>query len=336
MKKLLQELIVNKLLVIGGSGFIGTNLVEHCAAQGYEVLNFDLCPPMNPLQQEYWIVGDVLNLGRLTELVVSFQPDFIVDLAARTDVDENTSVDLGYKINIAGPANIIRVASKSKSLKRIVFTSTQYVVRPGRVTEVEEYYDPHTVYGQSKVEMEKLVRRSPIPCAWTLVRPTNVWGPWHMRYRRQLFRVMRLRGYLHPAGIDCVKSYAYVGNVVCQIEKILRRPQYLVDRRVFYVGDSPINLRDWVNAFSVALTGSEVRSIDYKYLKPIAMFGDFCGRYAGIEFPLTTSRLCNMVEDYLTPMEKTFRTLGEPAISLEEGVDQTVRWLNQKIRNGDR
>jgi len=49
----------------------------------------------------------------------------------------------------------------------------------------------------------------------------------------------------------------------------------------------------------------------------------------GKSFPLTTSRFKNMTSDYVTPMDKTFETFGEPPWSLEQGVDQTLQWLKQ-------
>lgn len=52
-------------------------------------------------------------------------------------------------------------------------------------------------------------------------------------------------------------------------------------------------------------------------------------RKYGKSFPLTSSRYRNMISDYLTPMDKTLDVLGEPPNSLNEGVRQSVDWLEQ-------
>jgi GlcNAc-P-P-Und epimerase len=49
-----------------------------------------------------------------------------------------------------------------------------------------------------------------------------------------------------------------------------------------------------------------------------------------IEFPLTSSRVHSMTQNYLTPMDKTFKTFGAPPCSLMQGVEKTVCWLDEQ------
>ena len=81
------------------------------------------------------------------------------------------------------------------SVERSIITSTQFVCGPGRVPQNETDYFPATIYGQSKVITEQLTRAADLPSCWTIIRPTNVWGPWHMRYRREFWRVLE-RGFI--------------------------------------------------------------------------------------------------------------------------------------------
>jgi nucleoside-diphosphate-sugar epimerase len=192
----------------------------------------------------------------------------------------------------------------------------------------DEDYDPHTVYGESKVRMERLIRHSEIPCPWSIIRPTNVWGPWHMRYRRQFFKVLKMGLYFHPGGKDCVKSYAFVGNVVDQICRIIDAPASDVNGKTFNVGDAPVPLLDWVNAFAIALSGRKARVIPSDVVYGLAKIGDAISAVTGRRFLITTSRYNSMTEDYPTPMDKTFDVLGMPRYSLNEGVRLTVEWLD--------
>ncbi|KUI26090.1 hypothetical protein AU195_14010 [Mycobacterium sp. IS-1496] len=208
----------------------------------------------------------------------------------------------------------------------MIFVSTQYVTGPARLPEHDDDYFPHTVYGESKVITERLVKEAGLDCVWTLVRPTNIWGPWHARYRREAWRVIMKGLYLHPGGRPVVRSYGFVGNIAWQMKQILTAPSEAVDRQVFYLGDRPIDIYLWVNTFSLALRGKPARRMPRGVIAPIGRFGDLLGRF-GKSFPLTTSRYNNMISDYPTPMEKTFEVLGEPPYSLQHGVNRTVEWL---------
>lgn len=318
---------IRKILITGGSGFIGTNLIGRMLAEDYILLNIDKSPPLNPDHQGLWRRQDILDRNGLFSIFSDFMPDAVIDLAARADCDENTTVEEGYQGNIDGAANIIEATKKYSSVARVIFTSTQYVKRPGPLPRNAEDYDPHTVYGESKIKMEKLIRSSDIPCAWTIIRPTNVWGPWHMRYRAQFLKILKMGLYFHPGSRCCVKSYAYVGNVAEQILAILDAPEAAIDRKTFYVGDEPLALIDWVNAFSREINGKNVKVVPNAVVYTLARAGDIISKVSGKSFPITTSRYNSMIEDYLTPMNDTFKVLGKPRLSLDEGVKETVKWL---------
>lgn len=320
---------VRKILITGGSGFIGTNLIGRMLAEEYTLLNVDKCPPLNPDHQRIWRRQDILDRDGLFSIFSDFMPDAVIDLAARTDCDENTTVEEGYQGNITGAANVIEATKEFSSVLRVIFTSTQYVKRPGQLPKNAEDYDPHTVYGESKVRMERFIRLSNIPCAWTIIRPTNVWGPWHLRYRAQFLKILKMGLYFHPGGRCCTKSYAYVGNVAEQILAILSAPVAAVDRNIFYVGDEPIALIDWVNAFSREITGKNVKVVPKAVVHTLARAGDIISKVSGKSFPITTARYNSMTEDYLTPMKDTFKVLGRPRYSLDEGVKETLKWLTE-------
>jgi GlcNAc-P-P-Und epimerase len=317
-----------RLLVTGASGFIGTNYIEFCSRQDCELLNVDIQKPMNPRHEKFWKKGDIMNPAELEAIFFEFQPTHVVHMAARAECDETTTVEEGYSVNTKGTQNVLDAIKKTPSIERVIIVSTQYVAGPGRLPEGDEDYFPHTVYGQSKVITEQLTRKAELNCIWTLVRPTNIWGPWHDRYRREAWRVIQKGMYLHPGGKPVVRSYGYVGNIVWQMDQIFKAPKDAVNRQVFYVGDRPIDIFEWVDAFSMALKGKPARKVPRFVLAPIGLIGDFLGK-CGKTFPLTSSRFRSMISDYLTPMEKTFETFGDPPYSLEQGVEASVEWLNR-------
>ena len=316
-----------KILITGGSGFIGTNLIESLRSTNSTLLNLDIRPPLNPAHATHWKFQDILVKEALCEAFRTFQPDHVIHLAARADCDENTTVEEGYRANTEGTSNVIAAIQSCPSVSRTVITSTQYVHGPGHLPTDDEDYEPHTVYGQSKVLTEKITRQANLSCTWTIIRPTNVWGPWHLRYRREFLRVLRTGLYLHPGGAACIKSYAYVGNVVNQIRGILEAPIKDVSGATLYVGDNPLALLDWVNAFSLALLKKKTPVIPRSAMIVLAKMGDIISSMTGKPFLITTSRYQSMVQDYNTPMQNTFAILGPVRHSLDDGVRLTLEWL---------
>lgn len=314
-----------RLLVTGGSGFIGTNLIERAALHPeYVIRSVDQKDPVDRTQAPLFSRVDLLDEAALTAELMSFQPTDVVHLAGRTDM-LGSSVD-DYKANHVGTKNLLEAIRKTGTVERAVFTSSQFVVGPGKMPVDDLDFRPHTIYGESKVLSEKVVREENPAYTWTIVRPTNIWGKWHPRYPYEFWKVLQQGRYLHPAGRPVTRCYGYVGNVAEQILTILNKPAAQVNGRVFYVGDAPIELLDWTNAFSVALTGKPVRKVPYGVLAGIARFGDLVVK-AGGKFPLFSSRLASMTENYVTPMEPTFAVLGRPSMTMQQGVNETVQWL---------
>ncbi len=315
------------VLVTGGSGFIGINLVDRLIAEGYQVTNFDKASPAKGEHCAYWTPVDILDAGSLDTAIAAAQATIVIHLAARHDTDGKQLAD--YTMNTDGVANVLAALKKLPTIRRFVATSTQFVVGPGPLPAHDLDFRPHTVYGESKVIGEQLVRKAELACTWTIIRPTNLWGPWHPRYPREFWRVLKRGLYVHPGRSPVIRCYGYVENIVDQIVKIISAPPEIVDRRVFYVGDQPLNVLDWANAFSRALRGREVRIVPRALFRGIAVAGDLANRF-GVKIPITSSRFQTMTVDYLAPMAPTFEALGHPRISLSEGVERTVRWLRQQ------
>jgi nucleoside-diphosphate-sugar epimerase len=318
---------VKRVIVTGGSGFIGTHLITCLLEQGHQVLNLDKSEPLNRSLSSLHHQVDILDATAVRAAFDSFCPQWLFHLAARTDCDETTTVEGGYAANSAGSINVLAAAAASQGLERVLVTSSQYVCRPGHEPSGDEDYCPHTVYGWSKVETERAVRRASLSCPWVIVRPTNVWGPWHMRYRRQVWRAIRRGFYLHPGGPPIIRSYGYAGNVARQMIGIMMAEAPTVRGRVFYVGDPPRDLREWVNGFSFALRGRPVTVVPRPLLRTVGLMGDVISNLSGREFLIHSSRYRSMVTCEMAPMAATYALLGPSPISFDQAVGETVLWL---------
>jgi nucleoside-diphosphate-sugar epimerase len=320
-----------RLLVTGGSGFIGTHLVDRALELGHTVLNLDIKRPFVDAHAVYWKHADIMDKKALDVATREFEPAWVVHLAARTDCDENTTVEQGYQVNTRGTRNMLTAAAACPTVERLLMTSTQYVFNKGaNVPDHDRDFHPVTVYGQSKVTAEEVTRGLDPALTWTIVRPTNVWGPWHLRQRANFFFAIQNGIYIHPSCESVKRSYGYAGNVVHQMFELLTAPREPVHRRVFYLGDEPIELLDWVNAFSLRLRGKPVRVAPYRVIRALARIGDGISRMTKRPFLITSTRFQSMTQHYVVPMKPTFDIVGPPRFTLHQGVDATVSWLRQQ------
>lgn len=114
-----------KIVVIGGSGFLGSHVADKLTQAGHKVTIFDNKKSQWISKNQKMVVGDVLNLGDLDKVIS--QCDVVYNFAAISDIDEaENKPQITANINIIGTLNILELCKKYK-IKRIMFASTIYV-----------------------------------------------------------------------------------------------------------------------------------------------------------------------------------------------------------------
>lgn len=317
------------IFITGASGFIGTNLIELLEKHNCSIFNFDKTKPLNSNHAKYWVQGNLLQKNTIIEAFEKFKPTIVIHLAARTDTFSNNIED--YIDNTKGTENLIECINQFDCIKRVVITSTQYVYKSNQIPfpQHDEDYKPHTTYGESKVITEKITRNANLKCSWTIVRPANIWGPWHMRYPQELWKMIDKGYYIHATKKEVIRTYGYVKNVCHQIIKIVEAPIENIHTKTFYLGDSPIDSYIWLNEISHQLRNKNITRIpSFLFVLP-AKIGDLLVKI-GIKFPFYSSRFKNMIEDYYAPTNHTISVFGVSHSDMKENVKETINWIKEE------
>ena len=320
-----------KILVTGGSGFIGTNYMEFLLKNGQpEFINLDIVPPRNPAHKDFWRKCDLLDASNLKKIIKDFSPTHIVHLAAKTGVSE-TKLS-AFAVNIEGVENLLSALKEVPSIKRVIFTSSLLVCKMGYMPKNDTDYKPSTLYGLSKVKMEEIIRaQKDLPYIWTIIRPISIWGPWFDEPYKNMFKSIKQDWYFHIGSGHYRRSMGYVENTVHQIHQLLLAPAEKVDRKTFYLGDtSPIDLYDFANEIQRLLGARKIWHMPLWIAKSAAKIGDILKKLGWENVPLTSFRLNNILTEYIFDLRSFMEITGPPPYDFKEGIERTIQWM-QKV-----
>lgn len=150
------------ILVTGGAGYIGSHACKALARAGYTPIAFD-----NLVYGHRWSVqwgpleeGDILDRGRLEEVLKKYKPAAVMHFAAYAYVGESVeNPGKYYRNNVAGTVNLLE-ALRDNDIKKLIFSSTcaTYGVPERNPIPEDHPQDPINPYGASKLMIERVLR----------------------------------------------------------------------------------------------------------------------------------------------------------------------------------
>jgi UDP-glucose 4-epimerase len=174
-----------KILVTGGAGFIGSNVVDAYIAAGHQVAvldNFSTGREGNVNRAAEVHHVDVREKGEVANVVASFRPDVVNHHAAQAEVPKSVA-DPAYDahINILGGLNLLK-ACVDNSVRKFIFSSTGGALygEPDVVPADEDHpVRPLSPYGTSKYAFEQYLGtfQRTFGLNYTVLRYANVYGP---------------------------------------------------------------------------------------------------------------------------------------------------------------
>jgi dTDP-glucose 4,6-dehydratase len=239
-----------KILVTGGAGFIGSNLVRHIlAATPHRVLNVDVLTyagnpasladlAANPRYE--FAHADICDPVALPPLFARFKPDWVMHLAAESHVDRSIDGPGGFiQTNIGGTFNLLQAArayyetipAAARERFRFLHVSTDEVYgtlgTEGRFTETTPY-DPHSPYSASKAASDHLARawRDTYGLPVLVTNCSNNYGPF--QFPEKLIPVVILKAMrgdsipVYGKG-ENIRDWLYVGDHIEALLTVLAK-----------------------------------------------------------------------------------------------------------------
>ena len=240
---------MNRIVAVtGGSGFIGTHVVDALLEAGCTVRVLDPKPPHRADAE--WVPVDVLDTNGLSEAVAG--SDVIFHLAAIADVnDVIADPTLAIQVNTLGTARVLEAARIAEA-GRVVLASTVWVYAATTGDEVDEdtLFDPNTdrhLYVTSKVAAEMACRdyHTLYGRPYTILRYGIPYGP-RMRDNCVVAAFMKRRMRGEPLRIDGdgsqQRSFVYVEDLAQAHVKALS--DVAVNRTYNVEGAVPVSIRE--------------------------------------------------------------------------------------------
>lgn len=332
---------LGRVLVTGGSGFVGCNFVKTLLQQGYKVRSFDLAPSPLPAQENLEIIqGNICDQDLVRKAVQGI--DTIFHTAAIIELKGGKAVtkeyrDRSYAINVEGTKNLLRFAQEA-GVKRFVYTASNSVVIGGVPIANGNEELPYTerfndLYTETKVVAEKWVleqngKNGTLTCS---IRPSGIWGAGDQTMFKHMFTQM-IGGLLKArVGMGQAKlDNSYVHNLI--------HGQILAAKHLVEGGTSPgqayfINDGDPVNMFDFSRPVVEAVGHPFPTIKvPAPLVKATMAAWQALHFkfgiqeppvpPLAIERIA--IDNYFS-IDKAKRDLGyEPPYTTEQGMKECL------------
>ena len=308
---------MDRVLVTGGSGFIGSNVIEELM-KSFKVVNLDLKPSKNSEIEQ--MIGDIRDKELVEKAVENC--DIIIHLAAQVSVP--LSIDYPQKtfdINVQGTQNIIDAAHKF-GIKRLIIASSAAVY--GEVSDLplkeESAGQCLSPYAQSKWENETqimLAREKGLEAI--ALRFFNVYGPGQSTdgaYAAVIPKFVEMlttgkQPIVHGDGLQS-RDFIHVKDLVRAIESLLECNWKLVDDHTYNLASQSqttiLELIELINSSIVKITPNfNIAEPNFEQSRK----GDIIHSYADI------SKISNTLN-------------WDPSIEISQGIEELVRMsLNQ-------
>jgi nucleoside-diphosphate-sugar epimerase len=321
-----------RLLVTGGTGFIGSHLAEHGRRLGAEVVVLGLTDrPEERANVELLrgqgvevVSGSITDTDLCGQAVRGATHVFHLAVAMR---EGGRSDQFFESVNLEGTRHLLQ-ASAAAGVRRFVYCSTIgiYGHRAPGITREDSRLAPGNIYERTKVAAERLVREvgASRSLPYTILRPADVYGPRDQRLLKLFKGVSAGRFPLFGSGKGR-RHMIYVDDVVSGFFRACERDQALGESFIL-AGPQACTLEELVAEIQRA-TGSRRYGVRLP-LRPmlgVAAVVEDVSRVLGVDPPIYRRRMDFFWSDSEFDTSRARRALDwAPRVDLPEGIRRTL------------
>ena len=322
-----------KVLVTGGSGFLGSHVAEQLSTAGHEVValvrkssNRKFLSTLKNVELAEGSVEDRASIDRAMKGV-----DAVVHSAGLVKARTEAAF---FECNTQGTVNLLEAArAHAPGLKRFVHVSSLEACGPsldGRPVPLDQEH-PVTAYGRSKLAAEKevIARKDELPVV--VLRPAAIYGPRDVEIL-EAFRAARKRQY--PVIGDGTMLGCYTYGPDCARACVQAIDADIPSGGVYFVDDGePLPMaRAMGELLHEALgTAPLVRfGVPFPVLRLASLGVEAYGKVRGKAVMLTREKVKMLSHHWVCESQKTREDLKwTPEVSFPEGVRLTARWYQE-------
>jgi UDP-glucose 4-epimerase len=250
--------VKQQILVTGGSGFIGTYIIEQLIEAGYGIVSFDLykTAPATPagwlvkkIEKQFTFVrGDITDFYGLMRAAQEHNIIGIVHTGALTDVELlKDSPTLSLRINTGGTVNVLEAARILKMTKVVILSSIA-VYAPKKYEPMDEEHPVHlpnqgpalASYSSSKLAAEAfgLHYWAEFGVPFIAFRCSGVYGfgmKYPMYIKTMLENALEKKPTIFETGGDASRDFVYVKDVALAVKLALQSREDRLQNRIFNI-----------------------------------------------------------------------------------------------------
>ena len=316
----MSKLNSSKITIIGGAGFVGTNLCQHLADNqiSFEIIDIKQSRRFPEMSK----IADVRDIDTLRKAITG---NVVVNLAAvhRDDVRDKSEY---HHTNVDGASNIAQICSE-KNIDKIIFTSTVAVYGFAKEGADETaQINPFNDYGKTKFEAEEIFRdwQSNNDNSLIIIRPTVIFGEGNRGNVFNLLNQIASGRFLMVGKGQNKKSMAYIGNVVAFLESAIKSEQNYALYN--YVDTPDMDMNSLVRQVHKTLKGHEGIGIRLPYWLGLFLghMADAVAMVAGKNLPVSAIRVKKFCGTTSFQSAKSTLDGFEAPFTLQEGIDRTL------------